>query len=127
MKFTVQGQDQIFSIDSDEETITIGRASENDFVIPLNALSRKHCMVTVKGNYFFITDLGSKNGVTIDGNRIEPNVTKPVYSTNKIVLANHFRLYLPNQPIQTYRTPETATQSEVEFEMELEEIGERKK
>lgn len=83
----------VHEIDSD--VVSIGRSTENDFVIPLEDFSRKHCQITFKGEYAFITDLGSKNGVTVDGKKLNPHHAQIVYPHNRIVLANHFDLILP--------------------------------
>ncbi len=59
------------------ETITIGRSNKCDLVIPQESISRQHCKVEIKGEEFFITDLGSINGVYIEGNKILPNEATP--------------------------------------------------
>jgi len=96
MKLRIKGKDNIYSYDSDVDTINIGRSSDNDFVIPLDDFSRKHCQVTFKGNYAFIMDCGSKNGVAIDGKKIEPNRQYPIYANSQVILANLFEFILPD-------------------------------
>lgn len=96
MKIRIKSKTEVFFHNVETEMVTIGRASENDFVIPLEDFSRKHCQVTFKGDYTFIMDLGSKNGVMIDGKRIRPNEQYPVYENSKITLANNFEFILPN-------------------------------
>lgn len=96
MKLKIKARGEIFSHDSDKESVTIGRSSENDFQIPLEDFSRKHCVVTFKGNYAFIMDLGSKNGVSIDGKRCTPHEQYPIYLNSKVILANHFEFILPD-------------------------------
>jgi|GEM_PF-2015605 len=51
--------------------ITIGRAQACDIAIAHKSISRRHLTITVDGNAFIVEDLGSQNGVTIDGERIE--------------------------------------------------------
>jgi pSer/pThr/pTyr-binding forkhead associated (FHA) protein len=96
MKLRIKGQGQIFSFDTKLNIVNIGRSSENDFVVPVEDFSRKHCQVTFKGNYAFIQDLGSKNGVSIDGRRIEPNRPYPIYANSVVLLANLFEFILPD-------------------------------
>lgn len=96
MKLRIKGQGQIFSYDTNKEIVNIGRSSDNDFVVPVEDFSRKHCQVTIKGNYVFIQDLGSKNGVMIDGRKIEPNRPYPIYNSSVVVLANLFEFILPD-------------------------------
>lgn len=52
MKLRIKSRTETYSFDTAKETATIGRSSENDFVIPLDDFSRKQ-------------DLGSKNEVII--------------------------------------------------------------
>lgn len=60
-----------------KETIIIGRSPQCDVVIPHEGMSRKHCQITYKDGDLYIEDLGSVNGVFIDGKKIEPhNPTK---------------------------------------------------
>jgi DNA-binding winged helix-turn-helix (wHTH) protein len=48
----------------------LGRASDCRVVIRDVSISRRHAVVTVKGNTFTIHDAGSKNGTYVDGHRI---------------------------------------------------------
>lgn len=55
------------------ESVTIGRSKACDIVIVSEGISRKHCLVEIKEGEFYITDLGSINGVFIDGKQINPH------------------------------------------------------
>lgn len=81
---------EILTFETDKESIIVGRSSECDFVVPIEDFSRKHCQITVKGDYYFVKDLGSKNGVIVDKRRIPSDQFFPVYRGTKVVLANHF-------------------------------------
>ena len=100
MKVQIKVRDEFFTHEMTGEKISIGRSSDNDFVIPLEDFSRKHCVFTVKNQFAFIMDLGSKNGIMIDGKRLTPHQQYPVYPTSRVILANHFQLLLPNSSIQ---------------------------
>ena len=95
MKLKIKGKDHEFIHDTENETTTIGRSSENDFVVGLDDFSRKHCQITFKAEYAFIMDLGSKNGVIIDGKRIPAHQQFPIYPSTRVILANHFEFILP--------------------------------
>lgn len=56
-----------------QDRVTIGRSNKADVVIPDESLSRVHCQIEQEAGNFFITDMGSANGVYIDGNRITAN------------------------------------------------------
>ncbi|MBM4404081.1 MAG: VWA domain-containing protein [Candidatus Cloacimonetes bacterium] len=50
---------------------TIGRAEDNSIVVPDMRVSSRHASVTYQNGIFMIQDLDSKNGIYIDGNRVE--------------------------------------------------------
>jgi pSer/pThr/pTyr-binding forkhead associated (FHA) protein len=67
--------------------VIIGRSKTCDIVIADEGLSRQHCQIEIEGGEFFITDLGSANGVFLDSKRIEPNVRTPFSTFWQIGLA----------------------------------------
>ncbi len=58
-----------FELPSDGETV-IGRVTSCDFSIFDRRMSRRHCVVTPGPDGFTIKDLGSSNGVTINGKKL---------------------------------------------------------
>ena len=60
-----------------KDSVSIGRSSKCDLVIAYEGMSRKHCRIEVKNGEIFITDLGSLNGVLIDGKKIPANTSVP--------------------------------------------------
>jgi S-DNA-T family DNA segregation ATPase FtsK/SpoIIIE len=63
-----------------ETFITIGRSPKCTVVIPNEGISRQHCQLEIVDGEVFVTDLGSTNGVLIDGERIEAH-KKIAYQT----------------------------------------------
>lgn len=57
----------------DKPSCVIGRSAQADVVIPHEAVSRKHCQIDYRDGELYVTDLGSINGVLIDGQKISPN------------------------------------------------------
>ena len=56
----------------------IGRSEGCDVVLNLEGISRQHCKVeVVDEENIFVTDLGSTNGVMINGEKIAPHVKTP--------------------------------------------------
>lgn len=54
------------------ESMTIGRAQDNDIVIENLAISRNHAVVKFgEEDHYFIEDLGSSNGTLINGNKVK--------------------------------------------------------
>jgi hypothetical protein len=61
---------KVLSSEYEATSITIGRSNKCDFPVADEALSRTHAQLEVIDGEFFITDLGSANGVYIDGTRV---------------------------------------------------------
>lgn len=68
---------EIIEQNIDSNRCVIGRSSKCDVVIPHEGMSRLHCQVEFIDGEYFITDLGSTNGVLIDNQRIEPHQKIP--------------------------------------------------
>lgn len=53
--------------------IILGRSKQDaDFLISSNSVSRKHAKITSNGNAFYLEDMGSSNGITLDGKKLIP-------------------------------------------------------
>ena len=57
-----------------EETLRIGRAAENEIVLDDSSVSTFHAEIHREGDYYVLKDLGSTNGVRLNGERV--NETK---------------------------------------------------
>ena len=51
-------------------TLRIGRASDNDLVLPHEKISRHHALLARRGERFVLADTQSSNGTFVDGERI---------------------------------------------------------
>jgi len=60
-----------------KKSFVIGRSNTCDIVMPLEGVSRQHCQVEVEEGNLFITDLGSTNGVLINGEKVVPHQKTP--------------------------------------------------
>ena len=58
-------------IDLTESQTRIGRAADNHIVIDQNHVSRFHAAVLMEEAFFTIKDMGSRNGVFVNGSRID--------------------------------------------------------
>ena len=65
--------------------LTIGRADDQDLVLPDPAASRAHCRVEARGNGFVLVDRGSANGVYLNGTRVSDS---PLQHGDRIRIGN---------------------------------------
>jgi predicted component of type VI protein secretion system len=63
---------------------SMGRASENDFRFDNADLSSRHCQLSFDGQRWWVSDLGSKNGVRVNG---QLALDHPLRSGDRIKLA----------------------------------------
>jgi transcriptional regulator with GAF, ATPase, and Fis domain len=59
------------------ERLRIGKASDNDVVLPDDTVSRHHCELTRTNDGVHVRDLGSTNGTKVQGARISEAVVGP--------------------------------------------------
>ena len=65
----VDGKDAGKNIEITKDEILAGRSLDNDFVISDISVSRKHFKITKENNRFIVKDLGSGNGIKINGSK----------------------------------------------------------
>ena len=65
---------QSFSLNKPK--IFIGRAQENDVMIPTQTVSGQHATITIERGSFYLTDLGSTNGTFVNGSRVSKTILK---------------------------------------------------
>ncbi|MGI6394319.1 MAG: FHA domain-containing protein [bacterium] len=66
----LDGKDEGKSIDITRDEIFAGRSLDNDFVISDISVSRKHFKVTREGDHFVVSDMGSGNGIRVNGAKL---------------------------------------------------------
>jgi hypothetical protein len=57
-------------------SFTVGRIDGNDMVMPDFAISKKHAVIKVDSNSYYIKDLGSTNGTLVNGIRLDKKSLK---------------------------------------------------
>lgn len=96
---------------------TIGRAHTNRIVLQDAKCSRLHCEIFNRGSQWFVRDLGSRNGVTLDNTRVEGDQPLPYGSVIRIGACT---LVFTNRPDAAASVPEVTsreTPDDVEFEI----------
>jgi FHA domain len=54
-----------------KKSLLIGRRESCDIVLRFSNVSAHHCQLTLNGGYWFVKDLKSRNGVKVNGMRVE--------------------------------------------------------
>lgn len=70
------------------ETI-IGRGGESHFSIEDDQMSRVHCRIRVEGPVCTIADAASRNGTSVNGRRLLPNVAQRLRNLDEIAVGSH--------------------------------------
>jgi len=65
----VDGKDAGKNIEITKDEILAGRSLDNDFVISDISVSRKHFKIVKENNRFIISDMGSGNGIKVNGSK----------------------------------------------------------
>jgi len=84
--YVISGPEKGRTSDLVEGTTYVGRSPENDFQIADSYVSRRHLKIVRRSERTFITDLGSRNGVLIEGKRIGAGVEVEVKEGVPIVI-----------------------------------------
>ena len=79
------GEDKTYSFR--QNTITIGRASENDISLPLRSVSRQHAQIIQRNGEYFLEDLASVGGTYVNHQRLQPRQSKQLRSGDQFVIS----------------------------------------
>jgi predicted component of type VI protein secretion system len=69
----------------DKPVLLVGRHEECDIQLNSRKISRKHCVIAVVGERLLVHDLGSTNGVRVNGARVEDAALK---TGDELVIGN---------------------------------------
>jgi pSer/pThr/pTyr-binding forkhead associated (FHA) protein len=72
----------------------VGRGEENHFPIEDDKVSKEHCTIRVEGPVCSIIDPGSRNGTSVNGRRLAPNVAQCLRNLDEIQIGGHRLLLL---------------------------------
>lgn len=70
-----------------------GRDPGNEIIIADHRVSRKQFKILKEGNSYFVLDLGSVNGTSLNSNTISPNEKVPLRSGDRIQVLDTFMLF----------------------------------
>lgn len=80
-----------------EERLTIGRAEDNDVVLPDRGVSKHHAYIERQGGDYVIVDSESANGVYVNSERITSRV---LHYWDEIQIFNHLFRYMASAKLQ---------------------------
>jgi FHA domain len=66
----VEDGDEVVVIELDSETVRLGRGTGSDVVLEHMSVSRRHAIVTLRGEDHVVLDDRSRNGVYVNGERV---------------------------------------------------------
>lgn len=58
-------------VELDQERMSVGRADDNNIVIPDGSVSSRHAEISFDGSSWVLTDTGSTNGTKVGGQRVD--------------------------------------------------------
>jgi pSer/pThr/pTyr-binding forkhead associated (FHA) protein len=67
--------------------MTLGRRESCDIYLPFPNISGRHCELNFKNGYWVIRDLDSKNGMKVNGEKVEPGGKKALFPGDTITIA----------------------------------------
>ena len=73
--------------------LSIGKSSDNDVILPLTGVSRRHCRIERHGSALVVRDAGSRNGTFLDGRRLDENVPMP-FASGQVLQIGEYLLRL---------------------------------
>jgi diguanylate cyclase (GGDEF)-like protein len=83
-----------------EDQMTIGRDPSADLCVADQSISRKHARVTRTEHGVTLEDLGSSNGTSVNGKRLEPGNVVTLAKEDLVKLGNSIVKYLPAGEIE---------------------------
>ncbi len=77
-----------------KKSLLVGRRESCDVVLRFSNVSAHHCQLTVTGGYWYVRDLQSRNGVKVNGIRVNEKRLDPG-DTLSVAKHNYAILYSP--------------------------------
>ena len=110
------------------ESVTVGRAPDNDIVIDNTLVSRHHVKIVEDGTHYIVEDLGSGNGTLLNGQEV---VKKTLRDQDEILVGKHTVVFIhtdtPSLEQQKQQTPDLTEQTFVLTKEQLEQLRKQSK
>ncbi len=89
----VEGPSRGVVYDIVQDQVKIGRRPDNDLILPSPAVSKYHARIEQEGGRYMIVDVGSTNGVQVNGVRLEANGRRPLCHGDNLAVGDHLLLF----------------------------------
>ena len=90
----IQGRDTGRVVEIDRPELAIGRHPDNDLVLNSQMVSRRHARVLQQAGRFCVEDLGSRNGILLNGKKLASRSRHPVRHKDVLQLCDCQLLFL---------------------------------
>ncbi len=87
LRFVLNGRTRSHEVPTDQQ-IVIGRLPECDLVLPDPSVSRKHARLGYDGNRWYIAEISAKNGVLVNGVRVDGGKKRPLDNGDRVRLGS---------------------------------------
>ena len=78
-----------------KDYFVIGRRSEDsDYVISNRVIGNTHALINLECGRYFVTDLDSRNGTYINGERLKPSEKREIFNNDIIGFVNFKYLFI---------------------------------
>lgn len=84
------GDREINRLNFNQEIVNIGRAEDNEVVVPNLGVSRRHAQIRKEKDKFIVTDLNSTNGTFLNEERV---ISKELHHGDVIKIGKHSILF----------------------------------
>lgn len=98
-----------------QEVVTIGRRESCDICLKFQNISGTHCELTYQEGFWLIKDLGSTNGIKVNGER---TTRKPLQPGDEVSIATH-RYTIQYRPAVGAKLAEALAEEEDIFSQSL--------
>ena len=92
--------------DLDKDAILIGRGADNDIVLDLDTVSRRHARIDRRDGRTMLTDLQSTNGTYIDERRVAPYVPQELPRPARVIIGRAIFKYQAGDDLDLQYTEE---------------------
>lgn len=105
-----------------KKSLLVGRRESCDVVLRFSNVSAHHCQLTVTGGYWYVRDLQSRNGVKVNGIRVNEKRLDPG-DTLSVAKHNYAILYSPAELGAVGPPPPDEPESDILGQSLLERAG----